>query len=404
MRCKALLLALFVVAASPGLWATGDERDIVYLTNGKQRSGRVLLETEDSIILLVKTREVVIKRAKIKRIESVARSQAELLQLFGQVPDQAEGLWQLVEYCQENKLPHEAKLFCWRILSLSPDHAAAHAALGHKKNAKGWRLQVGRAWKTLVQAEELRGEWNQAWELRSEHFQMRSNAGLARTVRTLLELEQFYRSFYDIFQEVLELRELTEPIKIHFHKDRQEFPSQGNHTAAYFTPSANTLYTYMEPRGRPQALFHEATHALLYNLGGRARAGKGQVPPWLDEAWAEFMDACMVPGKGGRARLDLGRRNGMHLRVLREEKKTYDLHRVLNFNASDYQASTRQSLKYAQSYALFLYLMVGEESRYLPAFMEYLQLAMGGKGQASSFRRLFAKDLTKIEKAYLQLR
>ena len=77
---------------------------------------------------------------------------------------------------------------------------------------------------------------------------------------------------------------------------------------AFFSPGENILYTYMGFRGRPRALFHEATHAVLSNLTGRAARGRGRIPAWLNEAWAEFMEGCMVPGKGGRARLDLGAR------------------------------------------------------------------------------------------------
>ena len=63
-------------------------------------------------------------------------------------------------------------------------------------------------------------------------------------------------------------------------------------------------------------------------------------------------------------------------------------------------ASSRQGLKYAQGYSLFLYLMVGDGGRYLPTFIEYLKAALRGKGQASTFRKLFRKDLDRIEKGH----
>ena len=85
---------------------------------------------------------------------------------------------------------------------------------------------------------------------------------------------------------------------------------------------------------------------------------------------------------------------------MRTTDKPYKVHRILNFKTTDYGASSRQGLKYAQGYALFVYLMVGEDGRYLPTFIEYLKAALRGKGQASTFRKLFRKDLDRIEKGH----
>ena len=43
--------------------------------------------------------------------------------------------------------------------------------------------------------------------------------------------------------------------------------------------------------------------------------------------------------------------------------------------------------------------MHGSTDAMLENFLEYLQAAVAGKGQASTFRRIFRKDLKKIERA-----
>ena len=66
--------------------------------------------------------------------------------------------------------------------------------------------------------------------------------------------------------------------------------------------------------------------------------------------------------------------------------------------------STKQRQKYAQCYALFLFCLEGIEGAYRAPLFEYLRTALKGQGQASTFRRIFRKDLDLIEEAYLLMR
>jgi hypothetical protein len=109
----------------------------------------------------------------------------------------------------------------------------------------------------------------------------------------------------------------------------------------------------------------------------------------------------MVTEVPGRAAWNSKRVDNNHYALLAAERKPYGLHRLLNFKSSDFGASTKQQLKYAQSYALFNYLIRAGKPDYRAKFYEYLAMALAGKGQASSFRRLFGRDLTRIEASYL---
>jgi hypothetical protein len=73
------------------------------------------------------------------------------------------------------------------------------------------------------------------------------------------------------------------------------------------------------------------------------------------------------------------------------------VHRLLNFKASDFGASSRQELKYAQSWALFRFLFEHEDASLRQLFGEYLEQAAQGQGQASTFRRLFARHERMLE-------
>ncbi len=402
MFCTILLIAL---SGSPHSIEHGpapdtDKRDTVHLKGGRKVKGRVVLQLDKKVAVLVGAREQWILRSKITRIDCIADSQREMLERFTKSKDSVTTFMQLAEFCEERQLKHEARLFYWRTLVEQPQHAGAHKALGHKLTKKGWRASHAGGLRTLEQLETMHSDWSKAWKLRSEHFEIRTDAGIQRGIQTLFELEYFYRHVFDLFQANLEMRELTEPIKVYLYKNRKEFPNLSNNVSAYFSGGENILYTYTALRGRPRALFHEATHAVMHNLTGGARKGRGKFPGWLNEGWAEFHETVMVPEKGGRVRLDLTRADQRRLNEVRSAEKPYSLHRVLNFRSSDFGASTKQGLKYGQSYALFRYMMMGEDGDFLPEFLDYLRTALNGKGQASTFRKTFRRGLDVIEKRY----
>jgi Protein of unknown function (DUF1570) len=201
---------------------------------------------------------------------------------------------------------------------------------------------------------------------------------------------------------VLESFEILEPFKLAVFKDRRSYPSLGGSVGAYFSPSERTVYTWFV-QGRPFALHHETTHALMYMVTAGSVGTRGYLPPWLDEALAEYMSGILDAGKGGRLEVDPVRLDKSHMRVIvaTRRDKLNSVHRVLNFKSSDFGASSNQGLKYAQSYQLLHYLLNGAKDKTREKFMAYFRAAMRGKGQASTFRRLLRAEYKRLETAYL---
>jgi hypothetical protein len=399
-----LCSSLFVLASAGNAPAGGDERDTVVLKTGKEIKCRVVLELDDRIAILRGTRVKWIDRKKIRSVDSVFRSLRGILTKFDTSEHKPKVLMELAKACEKAQLPHEAKLFYWSVILLEKNHAAANEALGHKLAGKSWRVPVDGAWRSLDSAEKVRANWGKAWRIRSEHFELRTDAGLKTAVHTLLELESFYRHLFDLFQVPLELREVTIPIQVHLYRESKKFPRLSNNVDAYFSIADNVLFTFLDDLGRPLTLFHQATHATIYNLGGSRRGRRTELPGWLYEGWADFMEGILVPAKNGRLKLNLTRRLGYRIGNLAAEKKPYSLRRVLNLQETDFSASSKQPLKYAQSYALFLFMMEAQSEKYLRRFLAYMKKALAGKASASAFRNVFKKDLKTIEKGHLKMK
>ena len=378
-----------------------DDRDVIELISGKTVKGRVVLELEDVIFVRIGTSERKIKRSKIKEFSSVFRAQWKVLEKLKK-PGRGttKSLLALADNCRQNKLPHTERLFCWRALLIDPSNDEVNVRLGHKKRKGKWRIPGRGGALSFDRAVKVRSDWGKAWELRSEHYRVRSSSGLRMVIDTLFDLEYFYHYSLRLWQDVLELREVLEPMMINVYKDDHEYPSLSSTAGAYFQPAANTVYLVGGELGvRPYALFHEATHSLHHNTVSGTSRTRGALPAWLNEGWAEYMRGVISAGRSGSPSFRPGARIREHMQTIAGAKRVYDLHRVLNFKSSDYGASSRQNVKYAQGYVLFHYLMHGSTDAMLENFLEYLQSAVAGKGQASTFRRIFRKDLKKIERA-----
>jgi hypothetical protein len=178
-------------------------------------------------------------------------------------------------------------------------------------------------------------------------------------------------------------------------------PNLSNNVGAYFDTEVLALFTYSQG-GKAYGLMHEGTHAVLFFLFERAARSRGSIPAWLDEGWAEYMDGRIQVRVPGKAKLRDASLQPGHLQTLaaaRADKKLYGVHRILNFKTSDFGASTKQDVKYAQAWALFRYLFESPDPEIRDRFFDYLREAAAGKGQASTFRKIFSKQEEELEVA-----
>ena len=392
----ALLLLL------PLAWA-GVERkpDVVTLTGGRTVEGIVLYEDERELVLRVGSSTERYERERVADVSSAVRSLDLVLDRHAALPREiAVAFLDLARFARARGLESEARLFAWKVLTLEPENAAAHELLGHRKTGSRWLAPVGARNQPLERVLELRRGWGDAWELATTHYRLRTNLELDAAIDVALDLERVYRGWFQLFGRELGMQEVLEPLKVHVHADATSFPEIGDGRTAWFDRADRTLRIDASGGLNRWSLAHEAVHQLLdATAESPHRAPSGAVPGWLHEGLAEYV-AAATSGPPGRMRMTPGALAEHHLALHRAEAEPYDLARVLAFDSSDFNASSRAGLKYAQAYSLVAYLLDGDGGAHRPGFLDYLRGVWVGQSSSTHLQDALGTDKADLERAW----
>jgi len=163
---------------------------------------------------------------------------------------------------------------------------------------------------------------------------------------------------------------------------RPRFKGKPISLGGYFFANEDTNIVSFPDVDRAQSLrtiFHEYVHLVLAN------ATQG-LPIWLSEGLAEYYSTFEVLDNGRRA--VVGRTVIPHLQLL-NQRRLMPIAELLAIqpSSSDYNEGTRQSLFYAQSWALVHMLMSDAKSR--AALSEYTKLVGSGVASAEAWDTVF---------------
>jgi hypothetical protein len=396
-----ILVACPLAAAAP---QDEDERplDTVVLEDGEELEGHVLREGDETLLLLVGSREREIPTAKVAEVRSVARSMVQLLRQYSYVDtSDPRQMLDLARFSRSRGLAGLAELFALRALESSPDDVEAHEFLGHRKRKQDWEVRVGNTRVDYSKLEEFHGDWSDPWEIRTPHYHVRTNLRLREALDVAMDLELLYREFYDRFGGPLALREIVQRMPAHVHADAKSFPEFGNQSA-YFMPDRMTIFVNAERGYLREFVMHEAIHQLLYGTAVSAQHtpdAKGCLPAWLDEGLATYFQVIQT-GPFGHVAFD-DRKNSAHFTALhRTTDRPYDLSRVLTFSSNDFHASSRVDLKYAQCYTLVEFWLRGDFFLHRESFFDVMRRAYQGNCSASDAKRAMTIDDVDFEAAW----
>ena len=227
---------------------------------------------------------------------------------------------------------------------------------------------------------------------------------------TLRDIASHLEQFRDVFGRVLPANRglaALPTIVIVFPDERSykpfwpEHEGKSNATAGVFVRGPDVNYVSVNAEYGEQVyrlVFHEYSHFITSNV-------LASPPLWLNEGLAEYNSTFEASQSGDRA--DLGRVIEEHLMRLRQ----VSLMPIAQLMAVDekspsYNEWSRQTVFYAQSWALVHYLALGNDAR-RGQLSTFIGRVAGGVPQAQAFREAFGCEPEQLDReleAYLQQR
>ncbi len=259
-----------------------------------------------------------------------------------------------------------------------------------------------RRWVPVDREAELRRDFRNAWEVRTDHYLVRTNRSLEEGVALARSLETFYRFLHSSFagffstpEQIEKLfdgtssvtggrsRTLARPHVVHFYHDREEYRrtlrpriSQIDITNGLYMQSDRIVYFFHDKppdRDFPRAtLFHEATHQLLYESQSKQRPIARDANFWIVEGIACYMESFLPSQTGFR----IGdpryvRFHWARHRVL-EEKYYLPLKTFASMGLRRFQTDPNIARNYSQASGLTHFLLHYDNGRYRDALIQHL--------------------------------
>jgi tetratricopeptide (TPR) repeat protein len=239
--------------------------------------------------------------------------------------------------------------------------------------------------------------------VRSKNFLFVSNASEKDIREVGTRLEQFREVFSRLFTNL----NINSPIPttvVVFKNHESYRPFQLNaRNAGYFQPGSDVNYIALKLIKDPGTeqdpytiIFHEYTHLLL-------RTTTGNVPLWFNEGMAEYYSTFSVTDD---RKVVMGKPISSHVYLLRE-RKMLPLRALFQVDSKSpyYNEEEKQSIFYAESWALMHYLMLGKNGQRMPQLGNFIDLMAGSVPIEDAFRQAFSTTFENMEqelRAYIK--
>ncbi len=393
----ALPLLAVLSLALPSHAQKPDRRDQVELTTGDVLVGRVVQRYEPEHLLLSDggQRER-IAWPRVARVRTVADMVAELLDL------RREGLsldaeWTLAEIARGRGLEDLARLQAWHVLLRDPDHEGAHAMLGNQGKKGDWRYR----WENgFVRPDELARKTATRFELRSEHFRLRSESGLRVAIDALFDLERTYAAFWRELGKDLRPLSLFEPVEVELHPSADALPRLNSDIAEpYCDPSlrgGSLVHTFLgAPNERPAGLPGVTVEQLLYTTlltpkATRPNTFEERIAPWIEVGLSQWFSS-RAQGRPGYLRLEAPK-----LEVVLADRtlryRPYGLEKLVHLRMQQYYEDRNLAGFHVANTTMFVAWLMDPAARagtpavdVRPRFLAYVRACFhDGKGNGSS--------------------
>lgn len=317
-----------------------------------------------------------------------------------------------------------------------PDHPTARKILGFVRSGTEWmspfeavKLKSGQVWhdrfgwlpKSHVERYEkgerfVRGRWmseakadiahedfRNAWEIRTEHFQIKTNHSLDRGVELATKLEEFHTVFFQTFASFFHTPEamkslfsgsdgaarvIAAPYKVYFYRTKDEYLAELRPktnqpieiTNGMFFPETGISYFFDGPNAKEEeldaTLYHEATHQLFSVARPRAVPIGQRSDFWIIEGIACYMESFVCDRENHQVSLgDPFYSRFVAARLHLENDKYYvPLQEFTRMGMAPYQSVKQPHIawNYSQGAALAHFFMHFDNGRYRDDLIEHL--------------------------------
>ena len=240
-------------------------------------------------------------------------------------------------------------------------------------------------------------------KIRSRNFTLIGNTSEGEIRKVATRLELFREMFAQIFPKT-QLNSSVPTTVILFKTDSSYKPfrpkrdgkTQDN-TAGYFLAAADVNYITVETELHGidpfHVIFHEYVHFLVEN-------NSRNLPLWLNEGLAEYYSTVTVTDD---QKFELGNPISGHVYLLRE-KKMLPLRTLFQVDHQSpyYNERDKQSVFYAQSWALMHYLILGKSGQRVARVAKFLDSLSANVPMERAFQQAFELSFEQMEKELLQ--
>ena len=165
--------------------------------------------------------------------------------------------------------------------------------------------------------------------------------------------------------------------------------------SGYFQPGQDVNYITLSTESRGDldpfsTIFHEYTHLLVNDTFGKT-------PAWFNEGLAELYSTLSVSDD---QRVVIGRPIRRHISTL-QQNSLLPLRTLLevDYKSPFYNESQKQSIFYAEAWALMHYLMMTDNGVRAPHVLEFLQLLNAHTALEPAFQKAFNTSIESVENA-----
>jgi predicted Zn-dependent protease len=239
--------------------------------------------------------------------------------------------------------------------------------------------------------------------VRSKNFLLIGNASEKDIRQVGVRLEQFREVFSRLFT-TLNVNSPVPTTVIVFKNEDSYRPFKPNaNTAGYFQSGNDVNYITLKlvkelnsDQDPFTVIFHEYTHLLVRNTSG-------SVPIWFNEGLAEYYSTFSITDD---QKVVMGRPIASHVYLLRE-KNILPLRALFQVNQESayYNERDKQSIFYAESWALMHYLILGNNGQRATQLDKFRELLSANLPMEQAFQQAFAMSFESMEKelrAYIQ--